>query len=393
VRDCLIEDNLIKVKLIMNLLFILGLLLVMLYVPLLFYYLWMKIVAKKAWGIIIHENYQPKVSLIIPTYNEALVISRKLENVQNINYPKEKLQVILVDSASTDGTLVVCKDWLEKNNFRFSIKLLSEKQRLGKSHALNTALKFSDGEIVATSDADAFWETDALARAVRYFADPSIGAVTGREVLMNLEKNVHTMSEGCYRNFYYTLRLGESKMDSILIFDGSLALYRKSVLEKFEDRAGYSDDIGSAIKLLSKGYRCIFVPEAVFYDATAYSLSSRLMLKSRRAQHLIAGVIEALKLKIRRRLVLASKIIIYNFYIHVISPMIFMVTVCVGILALFLHFSILWVLIPIALLLLIFRKSRIFMVSYLTSYFTLIVGLVNHLTGRKATVWRKIEKT
>ena len=300
------------------------------FVPHFAYYMWNKKIVKKEWDLLIDPNYNPKVSLIIATYNEAAVIEKKLEDVQRIIYPKNKLQVILVDSASTDGTLDICKSFIDNNRLRYPIKLLSEKQRLGKSHALNVALEYAEGEIIATSDADAFWEPNALINAVHFFADQSVGAVTGREVLTNIGKNVLTMSEGVYRDFYYTLRLGESKTNSLLIFDGSLGLYRKSILEKFEESPGFSDDIGTAINLVSKGYRCIFVPEALFHDVTAHTLGGRIRLKSRRAQHLIAGVLQALKLKIQSKISISATVVVSNFYMHVVAPLLFVIASIAG---------------------------------------------------------------
>jgi biofilm PGA synthesis N-glycosyltransferase PgaC len=371
----------------MLLLIVLALLTALLAPPLI-YYAWMKNKTKKSWGLIINNDYQPKVSLIIPTYNEASVISRKLKNTQQIDYPEDKLQVILVDSASTDGTLGVCERFLEKNNLRFPIRLLSEGKRMGKSHALNKALEYAEGEIIAISDADSFWEPDMIRKIVPFFSDPSVGAVTGREELINLEQTIHTLSEGVYRKFYYTLRLGESKVHSTLIFQGELSLYRGSALEKFEDRAGYSDDTGTVINIVSRGYRCIFIPEAVFHDTAAYSLHGRLMLKSRRAQHLIAGIIESLKLKAQGRLPLSSAVVLFNFYMHVISPLLLVSTAFIVVL----YFHTFWFLIPLVILPLIFQKSRVFIISYLTSNLALIIGLIRHFIGKKETTWRKIEE-
>jgi len=356
--------------------------------PTLIYYAWMKSKAKKSWDLTINNNCQPKVSLIIPTYNEASVISKKLENAQRIDYPKDNLQIILVDSASTDGTFAVCKGFLEKDALRFPIRLLSEKERMGKSHALNIALEYATGEIIATSDADSFWEPNVLRNTIPFFADPSVGAVMGREELINLEQTIHTLSEGLYRKFFYTLRLGESKVHSTLFFQGELSLYRRSALEKFEDRAGYSDDIGTVVSIISRGFRCIFIPEAVFHDTTAYSLRGRLMLKSRRAQHLIAGIIEALKLKTQRRLPLPSSIVLFNFYMHVISPLLLVTTA----LTVVLNFQTFCYLMPLVVPLLLFEKSRVFMISYLTSNLALIIGLIRNFTGKKEVAWRKIEE-
>ncbi len=356
--------------------------------PHLIYYAWMKSKAKTSWGLKTDDNYYPKVSLIIPTYNEASVITRKLDNTQRIDYPEGKLQVILVDSASTDDTLGVCKRFLEKNNLRLPISLVSEEKRMGKSHALNKALEYAEGEIIAISDADSFWEPDTLRKAVSYFADPSVGAVTGREELINLEQTVHTLSEGLYREFYYTLRLGESKVHSTLIFQGELSLFRRSALEKFEDRAGYSDDTGTIINIVSRGYRCIFIPEAVFHDTAAYSLRGRLALKSRRAQHLVAGILESLKLKTQGRLPLSSAIVLFNLYMHVISPLLLVSTAFIVVL----YFHNFWYLAPLLILPLLLRKSRVFMISYLTSNLALMIGLVRHVMGKKEVTWRKIEE-
>ena len=357
-------------------------------VPYFIYYFWMKRKMNENWNLEINRNYQPKVSLIIPTYNEARVITKKLENVQKLDYPKDKLQVIIVDSASTDGTLETCKRFLETKTSCFPVILLSEKERMGKSHALNTALESAEGEIIATSDADSFWEFDVLQKVVPFFADSRVGAITGREELINLEKSIHTMSEGLYRKFYYTLRLGESKVHSTLIFQGELSFYRKSALERFEDKPGYSDDTGSMIKIVSRGYRGIFIPEAVFYDTAAYSLCGRLMLKSRRAQHLISAITEAFTMKIKRRLPLPLSIVLFNFYMHVISPLLLVCTVLIAVV----YLEIFWPLFLIVLPFLIFKRSRIFIVSYLTSCLALIIGLIRHLLGKRELAWHKIEE-
>jgi biofilm PGA synthesis N-glycosyltransferase PgaC len=369
-----------------------GTLLALLAIPTLAYYLWMKSKKNLSWGLMRSEEYRPKVTLVVATYNEASVIRRKLENILTLDYPEDKLQVLVVDSNSTDGTLDVARKFLTEKKFRFPIQLISEKERLGKSHALNTALDSAEGEIIATSDADSFWEKDALIKAVSYLADPSVGAVTGREKLLNLKKSVHTMSEGLYRGFYYTLRLAESKIHSTLIFQGELSLYRRSAFDRFEDRPGYSDDTGTVISMVSKGYRCIFVPDANFHDTAAYSLSGRLMLKSRRAQHLIAGIIQSIRFKLNGELRLPWSIVLFNFYLHVLSPLIAFSALFVSVAVLVVYFQFLWF-IPILLLFaFLYKKLRLFAISYLTSNIALIIGLVQHFTKRRSMSWRKIEE-
>jgi cellulose synthase/poly-beta-1,6-N-acetylglucosamine synthase-like glycosyltransferase len=354
------------------------------------YYILMKKASKKSWIIKADSSYTPKVSLILPTYNEALVITKKLDNIQKIHYPEDKLEVIIIDSASSDGTISKCKEYLSKNITKFPVILLSEDRRMGKAHALNIALKHTTREIVAISDADSFWKVDALRKSVSYFADPSVGAVSGREEFINLEQNIYTLAEGIYRKYFYTIRLGESKTYSTFLFQGELSLYRRSILDKFEDRRGSSDDTGTVVNILSRGYRCIFIPDAVFYDAAPYTLYDRISLKSRRGQHVISGISEAMKLKLKKNIELPFSIIFFNFYIHIISPLLFILIVPFALLTLYLYHP--WYLVLLVISFSLSKKLRILAISYLTSNIALIVALFNHLLGRDGTAWRKIDR-
>jgi len=374
------------------LLIVLIVLLALLMAPPVFYFVWMKNISKRSWMLKVNSDYTPAVSLIVSTYNEAVVISKKLMNIQKMNYPEDKLEVIIVDSASTDNTLSICSDFLKKSNFRFPIHLISEEKRLGKSHALNFSLRYATGEIIATSDADAMWEPNALKIAVSFFADESVGAVTGKEKLENLEKSVSTQSEALYRNFYYTLRLGESKIHSTLIFQGELALYRRIIFDKFEDRPGYSDDVGTVINIISKGYRCIFVPEAIFYDAAPFSVGGRLTLKSRRAEHLVAGIVRSFRLKMEKKIMLSWSVVFFNFYLHVISPFLLIFTLLTAATVYVIDFHFLWFLVFILVPLFILKKPRVFAFSYLTSNIALIMGLLPYITRKRSVVWKKIDE-
>ena len=316
------------------------------------------------WDLERDMAYRPKVTLIIPTYNEVAVIRSKLERVQKLDYPDSKLQVLVVDSNSVDGTKKVVREFLAETKLRFPVKLISEKERLGKSHALNMALEFSDGEIIATSDADSFWDEKALINAVSYFADPSVGAITGQEKITNLEKSIHTKSEDTYLRFYRDLRLGESKIDSTIIFNGGLAMYRRKAIEKFEDKPGYSDDVGTALRIVLRGYRCLYVPDAIFNDTAAHSLRGRIMLKSRRAQHLIAGILQSIRFKSTSSFRIPWSILLFYFYMHILLPFISLSTLVAALALVVVYFQFLWF-IPIPFFFaLLLEKPRLFVVSY-----------------------------
>ncbi len=358
--------------------------------PPIIYYLWMA-KRKGDYGLRVDFNYQPKVTLIVATYNEASVIVNKLKNIQELDYPDNKLQVIVVDSASSDNTINLCTEFIANNILRFPIELISEKERLGKSHALNVALKNASGEIIATSDADSFWDKDALRRSVSYFADQSVGATSGKESLSNVAKNICTQSEGIYKVFFNTLRLGESRIHSTWMIQGELALYRRRAFKEFEDIPGHSDDHGTALDIISKGYRCVFVPDAVFCDTAAPSLKGRLIWKSRRAEHLITGVLKSLDLKTKNKLPIPWRVLLFNFYFYVLSPMILFVTLFATALTYAINFKSLWFL-AIFLTLLVVKKPRVFVVSYLTSNFALIIGLLPLFTKKRSATWRKVDE-
>jgi len=150
------------------------------------YYTYMKLIAeKRSWNLFTDKNYEPTVTIIVPTYNEAHVIVNKLQNIEKLDYPKDKLEVIIVDSASTDGTANITKKYITENEVALRILVLEESHRSGKAKALNYALQHASGEIIATSDADCLWATDSLRNAVRYLSDSSVAAVCGSEVLIN----------------------------------------------------------------------------------------------------------------------------------------------------------------------------------------------------------------
>ena len=358
--------------------------------PPIVYYLWMAR-KKREYELAVDNNYRPNVTLIVATYNEASVIVDKLKNIQEMDYPDSKLQVILVDSASTDGTIDMCKSFLARTNLRFPVELISEKERLGKSYALNVALKYAEGEIVATSDADSFWNTDALLKGVSYFADPSVGAISGRETLSNIRRNVYTMSEGLYKTFFNTLRFGESSIHSTWMIQGELALYRRKAFKKFEDKPGYPDDHGTALDIISNGYRCIFVPEAIFCDNAALSLRGRLIWKSRRSEHLIRGILKSLKLKTMNKFPIPWRVLLFNFYFYILSPLILFFTLFTTVIVYTINLQSLWFL-GLFFILFLIRKPRVFVVSYLTSNIALIIGLYPILFKKRSATWRKVDE-
>jgi len=344
--------------------------------------------SRKRWNLLVDNEFIPTVTVIIPTYNEAVAIGDRLRNLAEISYPRDKLQVIVVDSASTDGTSDVAGQYLKAIAFPFPAKILKQEERAGKGNALNFALKHASGEIVATSDADSHWGSGALLSAVRYMADPRVGAVTGKEVITNEDFNFLTKGEALYKKAYDVLRIGESKTHSTLIFDGEFSLYRRSALDKFEDQEG-SDDCGTVVEIVSRGYRAIFASDARYFDAVPYTLRGRMIVKIRRAQHLILSLLKAVRLKTQNSLPVPGSIVFSNLYLHVVNPITSLAGLTLaGIFVLRFPFILLG-----ALPILFVERLRAAAGLFITGNVALVVALLKCLAGDRQIVWKRIDET
>ncbi|WP_258871918.1 glycosyltransferase family 2 protein, partial [Pyrobaculum aerophilum] len=234
-------------------------------------------------------GYTPRVTVIIPTYNEADAIEERLNNIYSQDYPREKLEIIVVDSASADGTPAVVEKWAEQH-LDIKVLLIREEQRRGKANALNHALRYATGEVVAIADADALWAPEALRRAVAKLADPTVGAVS----CVKRPLNGRGIEEG-YRGFYNQLRVAESKLWSTPIFHGELAAFRREALEAV---GGFPTDIGAddsytATQIALRGLRAIVADDVLCTEAVPRR--DYHAWRIRRAQHLIQHFAKAIR--------------------------------------------------------------------------------------------------
>ena len=129
-------------------------------VPIGYFALMKRLTAKRDYHIVLQSNTQPTVSIIVPTYNEARVIEQKLSNIAQGTYPLSRLELIVIDSASSDGTASIAREFLNLN--RLNGKVVEENMRTGKSAALNIGLGRATGELVCISDAECRWDKNAL---------------------------------------------------------------------------------------------------------------------------------------------------------------------------------------------------------------------------------------
>jgi len=283
----------------------------------------------KPWNIYKDPNYYPFISIIVPAYNEEENIQLKLMNLKKLKYPRDKLQIILVNDGSTDHTLQKMYEF-QKSNAEIKIEILSHTKRAGKTTSLNLALKKVKGEIVVVSDADCFLSPNILLEAVPFFADPSVGGVTALEVLLNPKESWVTETENFYNNFVHTTRVGESKVYSTIFFQGGFGAYKRFILDEFDAEA---DDSGTALEIVQKGARTILLPSATYFTVFPSNWKGKFATKIRRAGQLIKIWVRCLKLFLQGRLTLPKRIFIPEAFLFLVNPFIFIFLILISFLA------------------------------------------------------------
>ncbi len=353
------------------------------------YYLYMKRRAANPWGLRIDENYEPHVSILVPMYNEEKSIRFKLENLYKVKYPANKLEIILVNDASIDKTLDEIYEFMSSHD-NLNIKVLNRLKRGGKSSSLNFALKRTNSDVVVVSDADCFLSSDTLIKALPCLSNAEVGAVAGKEMLLNPQGSWVTEGESFYNNFVQTLRFGESKVHSTVFFQGGFAAYKKAFLEEFDHE---NDDSGTAFNIVQGNRRTLLIPEAHFYTMFPTNWKNKIILKMRRANQLQQIWTKCLKLLLQRKLVLPKRIAVPEIFLHLLNPIVFFALIVVTALLIVAQPLLLAAFLPILLLALVIPKGRISVIENVQSNCILLFALFSFITGRKFKHWKTVEES
>ncbi len=206
-------------------------------------------------------NIEPSVTIIVAAYNEEKCIKQKLENCLSLNYPRDKLEVIVASNGSTDNTNNIVRDYLTQG-----IKLEVFKEP-SKTNAQNLTVPRAKGEIIVFSDANAIYHKDALFQLMANFADPKVGVVCGRSILKSAETSSVDMKESLYLRYEYWIRKNQSKIGSCVTGSGEMLAIRKELYQKINEN--YMEDFMLPLLVLEKGYRVIFEPKAFSSEKTS----------------------------------------------------------------------------------------------------------------------------
>jgi len=214
-------------------------------------------------------KYEPTISILIPAHDEERVIGRLLQRMAELTYPRGKMQIIVIDDASSDDTGQIAQKFSRQYEF---IEVLHRDKRTGgkgKASALNYGLEHSTGEIVLCFDADYYPQKDIVEKLVRKFAEPTVGAVQGRPVVLNESQNVVTRLVALERIGGY--RIDQQARDNLGLipqFGGTVGGFRRSILEKLGgfDETMLTEDTDLTFQVYLAGLKVRYIGDAECYE-------------------------------------------------------------------------------------------------------------------------------
>ena len=341
--------------------------------------------AKKAKvNVIVDEKYEPTVSILIPARNEEKVIGRLLQRIAELTYPHDKLQVIVIDDASSDSTGRIADEYSSKYAFIEVLHRENGNGGKGKAPAMNAGFKRATGEIVLCFDADYYPQKDIVEKLAKEFADPNVGAVQGRVVVLNEPQNMVTRLVALERIGGYRVDQ-EARDDLGLIaqFGGTVGGFRSSVLASLHgwDESILAEDTDLTFRVYLAGYKVRYVIDAECYEEAVDNWKAYRQQRYRWARgHMqccfkhSSKVLKSKKLRVKEKI---DGLLLLNVYF---MPLVVLLSFIIGIPLIFFESSkivgALWFSVPI------------FLYSFVGNFAPFFeVGIGAYLDGRTRTQW------
>src|SRR5437763_1095271 len=217
------------------------------------------------------DAFLPTVAVIVTAYNEEDAIERRIENLRELDYPPEQLEIVITSDASTDRT----EELAEAAGAR-----VIRNPRGGKVAAQDAAVRATEAEVVAFSDANATWAPEAVVKLVRNFADSRVAYVCGR---LRLEAPDGSNKEGVYWRYELVTRDGESRLGSVTAGNGAIYALRRSAYVEVDPRFGH--DLALPYLMVQRGRRAVYEPEALAFEKPTPTNETEYRRKVRMFEH------------------------------------------------------------------------------------------------------------
>ena len=335
----------------------------------------------------------PSVALIISVHNENRIIRDKIENSLQLDYPQDKLRIVVVSDGSDDGTVDIIREYTARN-----VVLKAFEKRSGKSAALNRAVVGLEDDIVVFSDANAFYRKDAIRKLARNFKDPDIGCVVGNLTYIDSESNVGK-GESLYWRYEAFLNRLESRIKSVLVGTGTIFAIRRELYHPV--CADVANDFQIPADIASRGFGVVYEREAVATEKVSTLFTEEFERKYRIIIRGLTGFNYLRKNSCGKGRILqfiSRKLL--RWWIGPILPVIFAVNFFLANEPLFLSLFMLQTLFYLLALIGFItggkpKQSKIF---YIPFYFVMVnlaavFAIVTYISGKRFSVWDKAETT
>ena len=221
---------------------------------------------------VLKEEIFPRVSIIIAARNEAEKIRGKIEHTLALDYPDERLDILVASDASDDGTDEIVQEYAGRG-----VRLVRAPERKGKEHVQGLAVVVAKGDILVFTDTATILDPDALRRLMANFADPTVGAVSTEDVIVDALGN--PTAEGLYVRYEMWVRRLEGRFHSLVGLSGSCYAIRKELCSDWSPVL--ASDFMGALRAARKGYRSIADPSALGRFVALVSTQAEMRRKTR----------------------------------------------------------------------------------------------------------------
>lgn len=228
----------------------------------------------------------PSISLIIAAHNEEAVIRQKLDNCLALDYPGESIEIIVASDHSTDGTDDIVSEYAP-----MGVTLLRTTTRTGKTGAQNEAARLAGGYVLVFSDANSFWEDDALKKLVMPLLNKGVGYVCGQLKYTNTGDGSSSYSEGLYWRYELFLRRLESTLGSVTAGNGAIYAVRAADYHYFSNKQSHDFEFPRHVTL--KGKRAIYVEDAIAYEKAGTTAGDEFKRKVRMLARVWGSIIKS----------------------------------------------------------------------------------------------------
>jgi cellulose synthase/poly-beta-1,6-N-acetylglucosamine synthase-like glycosyltransferase len=218
--------------------------------------------------------FEPTVSFVVTAFNEERDIRQKIENTFALDYPKEKLEVIVASDCSSDGTDDIVREFSDRG-----VKLIRQPHRGGKTAAQNLAVEHATGEIIHFSDATSMYRADALREIVANFADETVGCVAGKLIYVDPASTDVGTGVRSYWGYETLLKESESRACSLIGVSGCIYAVRRANYVPMYPEA--CSDFLIATLVYKQGFRTVYEPNAVCTEETNRQSGKEMKMRIR----------------------------------------------------------------------------------------------------------------